>query len=111
MTDINFPIIETEGPRFLVTVDLRLYSKEAIIASIYKLSASFYIHQQMKEGSDQLVEVIFESKDESNVVVSNDIPKKFCNILIDEQIRYNTNQQFGSIRDMIVEEAFKPVTK
>ena len=38
------------------------------------------------------------------------MPKQFCNELIDQQIRYNTNAQFGHIRDMIVQEAFKPVT-
>lgn len=51
----------------------------------------------------------FESKDNSKV--TEVIPKQFCNELIDQQIRYNTNVQFGHIRDMIVQEAFKPVTK
>lgn len=53
--------------------------------------------------------VIFESKDNSKV--AEDVPKQFCNELIDQQIRYNTNAQFGHIRNMIVQEAFKPVTK
>lgn len=56
-----------------------------------------------------LVNVCFESKDNSKV--TEDVPKRFCNELIDQQIRYNTNAQFGHIRDMIVQEAFKPVTK
>ena len=51
--------------------------------------------------------VIFESKDDN--VITIDIPKQFCNELIDQQLRYNVNAQFGHIRDMIVEEAFKPV--
>ena len=37
--------------------------------------------------------------------------EQFCNELIDQQVRYNTNLQFGHIRDLIVEEAFKPVNK
>ena len=44
------------------------------------------------------------------IKVTEDVPKQFCNELIDQQIRYNTNAQFGHIRDMIVQEAFKPVT-
>ena len=31
--------------------------------------------------------------------------------LIDQQVRHNTNLQFGHIRELIVEEAFKPVSK
>lgn len=51
--------------------------------------------------------VIFESKDGNILTV--DIPKQFCNELIDQQLRHNVNEQFGHIRDMIVEEAFRPV--
>ena len=43
-------------------------------------------------------------------LVTEDVLKQFCNELIDQQIRYNTNVQFGHIRDMIVKEAFRPVT-
>ena len=43
--------------------------------------------------------------------MENIVPKQFCNELIDQQIRYDTEQKFGKIRDMIVEEAFKPITK
>ena len=68
----------------------------------------FYIHQQTDANNQTLVNVIFESKD--NNKVTEDVPKQFCNELIDQQIRYNTNAQFGHIRDMIVQEAFKPVT-
>lgn len=54
------------------------------------------------------VNVVFESKE--GKIVTEDIPKQFCNELIDQQLRHNVNVQFGHIRDMIVEEAFKPVT-
>ena len=59
-------------------------------------------------SGDKIV-VIFESKD-GNTVTEEDV-KQFCNELIDQQVRYNTNLQFGYIRDLIVEEAFKPVNK
>ena len=57
-------------------------------------------------------EVIFINQEvPNNNTVTKDVPKQFCNELIDQQIRYNTNAQFGHIRDMIVQEAFKPVSK
>lgn len=107
MATIQFPVVELENNKFQVSVDLALYSKDVITAAIYKFSHLFYIHQQIDENNPNLVIVIFESKDGN--VLTVDIPKQFCNELIDQQLRYNVNEQFGHIRDMIVEEAFRPV--
>lgn len=109
MAAIKFPIVELAGEMFQVSVDTSLYAKEVITAAIYKFSHLFYIHQQTDAYNQAIVNVCFESKENSKV--TEDIPKQFCNELIDQQIRYNTNAQFGHIRDMIVKEAFKPVTK
>ncbi|MFI3297622.1 MAG: His-Xaa-Ser system protein HxsD [bacterium] len=107
MRSVEIPIVRLENDRFQVTVDYRIYPKETIVAASYKFSHLFYIHQSIDSNSDYLLHVIFESKDDNEV--SELIPKQFCNELIDQQLRYNTNQQFGKIRDMIVEEAFKPI--
>lgn len=109
MAEIKFPIVALAGERFQVSIDTSLYAKEVITAAVYKFSHLFYIHQQTDASNNTLVNVIFESKD--NNTVTGDTPKQFCNELIDQQIRYNTNVQFGHIRDMIVQEAFKPVSK
>ena len=106
MTDLSFPITKLENDKFQVVVDLALYAKEAIVAACYKLTDRFFVHQQTEGDS---VCVVFESK-EGNAV-SEETVKQFCNELIDQQVRYNTNLQFGHIRDLIVEEAFKPVNK
>jgi His-Xaa-Ser system protein HxsD len=105
MSNIKFPVNEFDNDKFQVIVDMSLYSKESIVAACYKYTDRFYIHQQTDGGN---VVVIFESK-EGNAVTDT-IVKQFCNELIDQQVRYNTNLQFGHIRDMIVEEAFKPVS-
>ena len=97
----------TAYERSQVSVDLALYSRDVITASIYKFSHLFYIHQQTDKSNPNMVLVIFESKDGNTITV--DIPKQFCNELIDQQLRHDVNAQFGHIRDMIVEEAFKPV--
>ena len=105
MDDMKFPIIQIDNDKFQVVVDMSLYAKESLIATCYKFTDRFYVHQQSMGNN---VEVIFESK-EGNTV-SEAIVKQFCNELIDQQVRYNTNLQFGHIRDLIVEEAFKPVS-
>ena len=106
MAELKFPVIALENERFQVVVDMSLYAKESLVAACYKFTNRFYIHQQTSGNN---IIVVFESK-EGNAV-SEPIVKQFCNELIDQQVRYNTNQQFGHIRDLIVEEAFKPVSK
>ncbi len=107
MADIRFPVVELDNEKFQVCVDLNLYTKTVITAALYKFSHLFYIHQVTDTLENNLVNIVFESKDGNSV--TSEIPKQFCNELIDQQLRYNTNEQFGHIRDMIVEEAFKPV--
>lgn len=106
MAELQFPIVELEKEKFQVIVDMALYAKESITAACYKFTDRFYIHQQTDGNT---VNVMFESKDGN--IVSAKLVKQFCNELIDQQVRYNTNLQFGHIRNLIVEEAFKPVNK
>ena len=106
---MEFPIIKVEDSCFLAQIDLRLYASESIISACYKFTDRFFIHQKISSSSNQFVDVIFESKDKNDVSVLD--VKQFCNELIDQQVRYNMNHQFGHIRDLIVEEAFRPVSK
>ncbi|WP_270517127.1 MULTISPECIES: His-Xaa-Ser system protein HxsD [Bacteroidales] len=108
MANIKFPVTKFEQDKFQVVVDVNLYKTEVITVVIYKFSHLFYIHQQTDTNNSNLINIIFESKDHN--LITEDIPKQFCNELIDQQVRFNTNAQFGHIRDMIVNEAFKPIT-
>ena len=104
----NF-VTQIDKDKFQVIVDMKLYTKEVLTATCYKYTGSFYVHQESSAEVNTSVEVTLESKDGNHV--SDIIAKQFCNDLIDQQVRYNTNLQFGHIRDLIVEEAFKPVNK
>ena len=106
MEELKFPVTELDKDKFQVVVDMSLYTKESLIAACYKFTGRFFVHQQT-EGN--IVFVVFEAKDCN--AISEVVVKQFCNELIDQQVRFNTNQQFGHIRDLIVEEAFKPVNK
>lgn len=106
MTELKFPVTELEKDKFQVVVDMALYAKEALVAACYKFTDRYYVHQQTSGNN---VIVVFETKDGN--AISEVVIKQFCNELIDQQVRFNTNLQFGHIRDLIVEEAFKPVSK
>lgn len=90
-----------------VIVNIDIYRQEVITSAIYKFTGEYYVSQEkVKTG----IQVTFAAK--SGQVADLDIlSKEFENALIDQQIRYDTEQKFGHIRDMIVEEAFKPVSK
>lgn len=110
MKDFKIPVFELGNGCFQVSVDLNLYSADAITATSYKFTDRYFIHQQTSTEDEKIVNVILEAKDANTVVSPNDI-KEYCNALIDQQVRVITNKQFGHIRDLIVEEAFKPVNK
>lgn len=90
-----------------IKVDTNIYSKEAINSSCYKWTGTCYVKQEIQ--GDYII-VSFECKDGCDVIGEN-FNKQFENDLIDEQLRIDLNKRFGKIRDMIVEEAFKPVNK
>ncbi len=107
MEKLTYPLIFLEEDKLQVKIDKRLYSPDAITATLYKYSHLYYIHQQIDENNTNLINIIFESIEKTPI--PTDIPKKFCNDLIDQQIRHNIDLQFGEIRKIIVNEAFKPV--
>lgn len=108
MKKMKIPVVELGDGSFQVSVDLNLYAPESITATSYKYTDRFYIHQQTSSDNKMIVNVIFEAKNDS-ILVSDNVVKSFCNDLIDQQVRFMVNQNFGHIRDLIVEEAFKPV--
>ncbi len=109
MNHLVFPLSILDDYRCQMNIDLRLYAKEAINAAAYKYSALYYIHQNIDSKNPNIVNVVFESKQAETITEAN--IKEFCTELIDQQVRYDVQKEFGHIRNLIVEEAFKPVTK
>jgi len=109
MENMGIPVVELGRDKFRIAIDTSLYAKEAVTAVAYKYSAAFHIYQERDEERADIVNVTFEPKDGGTVAETT--PKDFCNELLDQQLRLDTEARFGKIRDMIVEEAFKPVAK
>ncbi len=109
MANFTFPVAEIDGTKYLVQVDTTIYDKDAVTAAAYKFTDKYYIHQQINKTDEKLIDVLFEAK--NGCAVNDSEVKQFCNELIDQQVRVVVNQKFGKIRDLIVEEAFRPVAK
>lgn len=108
MSCIKVPITMTDKGGFQVIIDLNLYSEKAITATVYRYTDKYFVYQSTMQSDDKQVCVIFESKDGA---LDESIVKQFCNDLIDQQLREITTEKYGHIRDLIVEEAFKPVSQ
>lgn len=106
MAQLTYPITIIEENKASVFLAKSMYSAEAIQASAYKFSGDFFIH--LSEQGDNY-EALFEKRNGTSI--DEMTIKSICNDFIDQQIRIQTERQFGHIRDLIVEEAFKPVSK
>jgi His-Xaa-Ser system protein HxsD len=94
--------------QLMVEISLSIYNQEVVTASVYKFTDKCYIFQKSQKTG--MVSVYFEPKENQSTELET-IAKKFCNELIDQQVRFDTNLKYGSIRDAIVKKAFLPVTK
>lgn len=110
MKDFKIPVVEIGNGSLSIAVDLNIYAQEAINATCYKYTDKFYVHQQTSVQSEKTIDIIMECK-ENGMPVTTELVKQFCNDLLDQQVRVDVNSHFGHIRDLIVEEAFKPVNK
>ena len=92
-----------------IIIDKNLYSLEAITATAYHFSGDYYISVDCLNEKDDKYLLSIRSKSEASE--DGSIKEIFINELVDQQVRLDIESRFGHIRDLIVEEAFKPVTK
>lgn len=90
-----------------IEISTDLYSKEAIINATYKFTDKFYIKSDVI--TDNKVSISFETKDKS--VIKEEDVNLFYNELIDQQIRFNVEKDYKTIREEIVKKAFSPISK
>jgi His-Xaa-Ser system protein HxsD len=90
-----------------VCVDLRIYRQEALTAAVYKFTDRCFVEQMRNDNNFVLVGFQLQPEQEIDLDL---LVKQFENELIDQQIRYDTEQKFGSIRDHIVEKAFSSIS-
>lgn len=106
MSKLAYPISQSESGVVSVTLPKSIYEAEAIRQTMYKYSDEYHI---IAKDNGDTFDIIFESKTENPIAEIN--IKDICNDFIDQQVRIDTEKQFGHIRDLIVEEAFKPVNQ
>ena len=93
----------------VIVVDKSLYSREAIMATVYRFSGDYNVSVESSSESEDKYAVSIIGKDQ--IEIDAEIEHVFMRELTDQQVRLDIEARFGHIRDLIVEEAFKPITK
>ena len=90
------------------------FQREAVSAAALRMTDRFFI--EMKSSDSERVGIMLEPKGGTSGEkrVSNDVleeaAKAFCNEVLDQQVRLDLEKRYGKIREMIVRQAFAPVT-
>lgn len=87
-------------------LDVKLYSRDAILHTTYCFTHKSYINLQKYEEKTALI--VFSQKNDNNCDLKL-LVKEFLNELIDQQIRVDINNETKDIRKMIISEAFAPL--
>lgn len=95
-----------EDGKLLLEISKEIYDKDAIIVSSYKFTEKAYIY--ISPLSEFKIGVYFKAK-EGNEEMLEEIAYKFCNELIDQQVRLNLENKYSNIRNLIVKHAFSPI--
>jgi len=90
----------------ILKVDLSIYRQDVITLAVYKFTDKCFISQGKIENE---VQITFTVKPAQTMNLEL-LAKEFENELIDQQVRYDTEQKFGHIRNLIVEKAFSPIS-
>jgi His-Xaa-Ser system protein HxsD len=95
--------------RIIVKLSMEFYERQAVFAAAHKLTDKFIV---MIEPDDHTIGVYIEPKKNinlDNMVIDEEVAQ-FCNDLLDEQLRLDLDKQYGLLREMIVKQAFAPIT-
>ena len=96
-----------EDGRLFIELKKEIFDKEAITLTTYKFTDACYIGVDLSSSGN--FKVSFKAKDKQSNL--EEIIDKFCNELIDQQVRVETQQEFGKIKEEIVRKAFSPIDR
>lgn len=103
-------IVKTEDKKILVSLSKEYYERTAVFAAAHKLTDRFAV--LVEPLDDHTVGVYFQPK--MGIELSEKDLKEaaldFCNEVLDQQVRLDIEARYGSIRDMIIKQAFSPIS-
>ncbi len=99
--------IEQGEGKIALILEKELYQKEAVFMAAHKFTKTFYIIIRNVDANH--VGVYFQQKTSNDNL--EDVRLNFCNEVLDQQIRLDLEKAYGSLRNLIVKQAFSPISK
>jgi His-Xaa-Ser system protein HxsD len=101
-----------EGGRICISLYRLFYQKEAVLAAAQKMTGDYYI--EIKSLDSERAGIYLEPKvtgsGEALTNIIEEVAKNFCNEVIDQQVRLDLEKRYGKLRELIVRQAFAPIT-
>lgn len=99
-----------EEGKILVSLRKEYYEKDAVFAAAHKLTERFAV--LVESLDDNTVGVHLQPK--KGITINeqelNDAALDFCNEVLDQQVRLDIEKRYGHIREIIVKQAFSPIS-
>lgn len=96
-----------ENNKVRILLKKEIYEKEAVLASAYKFTGKCIVLLDCIDENS--LSVLFEAKDKCDGDSLKKLAGEFCNEILDQQLRLNLEKKYGSIRELIVKQAFAPI--
>jgi His-Xaa-Ser system protein HxsD len=96
------PAVRLANGVLAFSVDLRLFTSEAVLRAAYKFTDRCHIFLQ-SGASDHILMAMMRPK---QGVATDPLVGEFANELLDQRLRERLEQQFGNLRTLIVAQAF-----
>lgn len=101
--------LEDNGNRGIITAEKQLFTGKCILDVSAEVSCLYHVSYDAKSDKNAII-INICPKDENKRLTEADL-REFMNKLIDHQSWLDLNDEFGSIRQKIVAEAFSPLKK
>jgi len=101
-----------EEGRICISLYRLFYQKEAVLATAQKMTGNYYV--EIKSLDSERAGIYLKPKIEGSegalANVYEEVANNFCNEVIDQQVRLDLEKRYGKIRELIVRQAFAPIT-
>ena len=103
-------VTKIEDGKILVSLNNEIYEKAAIMSAAHEMTGSFAV--LIEPLDEKNTGVYFQPK--TGTQINEDeltaAALDFCDKVLDQQLRLDIEQRYGNIRDMIVKQAFAPIS-
>lgn len=106
MTTVPYRL-EEDGRRGVIHAEKFYFERDCVLYVAGRYTSAYFV--AISPLSDNAVEIVITAKDKCSI--PEDLPRRFLNDCIDQQIRLDLQKEFGELRQRIVDYAFSPVEK